>query len=83
MYKELTIYEAQLNKEFLLSFCPYDITVIYFLFSGILLASGVPYHQAVNAIRLSVGRETTTGDIDIAIKDLKLAVTTLSCNNLA
>jgi selenocysteine lyase len=57
--------------------------VIYFLFSGILLASGVPYNQAVNAIRLSVGRETTTGDIDIAIKDLKLAVTTLSCNNLA
>lgn len=65
-----------------LSFCPYDIiTVMYFLFTGILLASGVPYQQAVNAIRLSVGRETTTDDIDIAIKDLKQSVTVLSCNS--
>lgn len=45
--------------------------------SGILLASGVPHHRAVNAIRLSVGRETTTNDIDIAIEDLKQSVTTL------
>jgi len=50
------------------------------LFSGILLASGVPHHHAVNAIRLSVGRETTTDDIDTAIEDLKQSVTTLSCN---
>jgi cysteine sulfinate desulfinase/cysteine desulfurase-like protein len=54
---------------------------MYFLFTGILLASGVPYQQAVNAIRLSVGRETTTDDIDIAIKDLKQSVTVLSCNS--
>jgi len=51
-----------------------------FLFSGILLASGVPHHRAVNAIRLSVGRETTTDDIDTAIEDLKQSVTTLSRN---
>jgi selenocysteine lyase len=48
--------------------------------SGILLASGVPHHRAVNAIRLSVGRETTTDDIDTAIEDLKQSVTTLSRN---
>jgi hypothetical protein len=65
-----------------LRFCPYDIpAVLYFLLTGILLASGIPHHQAVNAIRLSVGRETTTNDIDIAIKDLKQSVTTLLYKN--
>ncbi|XP_023727575.1 selenocysteine lyase isoform X2 [Cryptotermes secundus] len=49
--------------------------------SGILLASGIPHHQAINSIRLSVGRETTKGDIDIAIEDLKQSVTTLLYKN--
>jgi cysteine sulfinate desulfinase/cysteine desulfurase-like protein len=51
------------------------------LLLGILLASGVPHHQAVNTIRLSVGRETTTDDIDIAIEDLKQSAATLLNKN--
>jgi hypothetical protein len=62
--------------------CLYDIpTILYSLLTGILLASGIPHHQAVNAIRLSVGRETTTDDIDIAIKDLKQSVAALLYKN--
>jgi cysteine sulfinate desulfinase/cysteine desulfurase-like protein len=62
-----------------ISYCA--VAIVCCLFTGILLASGVPHHQAVNAIRLSVGRETTTDDIDIAVKDLKNSVKTLSCNS--
>ncbi|XP_031560303.1 selenocysteine lyase-like [Actinia tenebrosa] len=39
--------------------------------SPILEALGIPCHVAINAIRMSVGRETTTGDIDIVVQDLK------------
>ena len=45
-----------------------------FNFIGILIASGVPVEHARNAIRLSVGRETTETDIDTAVNDLKKAV---------
>jgi selenocysteine lyase len=55
--------------------------MFYSLLTGILLASGTPHHQAINAIRLSVGRETTTDDIDIAIKDLQQSVTKLLYKN--
>ncbi|KAJ8320458.1 hypothetical protein KUTeg_002045 [Tegillarca granosa] len=42
--------------------------------SPILLAIGVPDSIARNALRLSVGRETTLSDIDFVISDLKQAV---------
>ncbi|XP_028650646.1 selenocysteine lyase [Erpetoichthys calabaricus] len=42
--------------------------------SHILLSCGISPSVAANAIRLSVGRETTTEDIDVIIKDLREAV---------
>ncbi len=45
--------------------------------SPILLAIGVPRDIAKNAVRLSVGRETTREDIDLVIKDLQKAVESL------
>ena len=42
--------------------------------SHILLAMGVPEKLARNALRLSVGRETTKADIDVVVQDLKEAV---------
>lgn len=42
--------------------------------SPILLAMGVPENLARNALRLSVGRETTKADIDVIVQDLKEAV---------
>lgn len=45
--------------------------------SRVLLACGVPEAIAVNALRLSVGRETTKTDINIFIQDLKDAISTL------
>ncbi|XP_069474331.1 selenocysteine lyase isoform X2 [Ambystoma mexicanum] len=45
--------------------------------SPILLNSGIPHDVACNALRLSVGRETTKEDVDLIIKDLKQAVAEL------
>lgn len=45
--------------------------------SRVLLACGIAEEVAVNALRLSVGRETTVQDIDIFIKDLKAAISEL------
>ena len=42
--------------------------------SPVLLAIGVPPHIALNALRVSVGRETSIEDIDSFIKDLTNAV---------
>lgn len=42
--------------------------------SHILTAIGVPYEIAMNALRLSVGRNTTKQDIDLVVLDLKDAV---------
>eukprot|EP00731_Ephydatia_muelleri_P010284 Em0005g870a len=42
--------------------------------SPVLLAIGVPPHVALNALRVSVGRETSIEDIDVFIKDLTNAV---------
>ncbi|KAI1889307.1 hypothetical protein AGOR_G00177840 [Albula goreensis] len=42
--------------------------------SRILLNSGVPAEVAANALRLSVGRGTTRGDVDQVVQDLKEAV---------
>ena len=42
--------------------------------SHILLAMGVPESLAWNALRLSVGRETTKADIDMVVNDLKETV---------
>ncbi|XP_033724839.1 selenocysteine lyase-like [Pecten maximus] len=42
--------------------------------SHILLAIGIPESVARNALRLSVGRETTLADIDAIIEDLKQSV---------
>ena len=48
--------------------------------SSILLACGVPEDIAINALRLSVGRETTKMDIDMFVDDLKKAVSKLQLN---
>lgn len=49
--------------------------------SAVLLASGVPKKLAATSVRLSVGRETTTKDIDVAVEDLKSAVKSLTINS--
>ncbi|XP_067659403.1 selenocysteine lyase-like isoform X2 [Haliotis asinina] len=49
--------------------------------SPILLASGIPEDIARNALRFSVGRETTKQDIDVAIRGLKKCVDELSKEN--
>lgn len=46
--------------------------------SHILLSCGVPDAVAANALRLSVGRTTTTADVDAVVEDLKEAVQLLS-----
>ena len=45
--------------------------------SPILIACGVPEEIAINAMRLSVGRDTTKEDIDTFIGDLTEAVNKL------
>ena len=42
--------------------------------SPVLMACGIPEDIAINAMRLSVGRETTKEDIDVFIDDLSKAV---------
>ncbi|MGH0161753.1 UNVERIFIED_CONTAM: hypothetical protein FKN15_041525 [Acipenser sinensis] len=42
--------------------------------SPILLNCGIPPSVAANALRLSVGRGTTKGDVDVVIEDLRAAV---------
>ena len=42
--------------------------------SHILTAIGVPHDIAINALRLSVGRNTTKKHINLAVEDLKVAV---------
>ena len=42
--------------------------------SFVLLESGVPEDIALNALRVSVGRETTRADIDVFINELSQAV---------
>ena len=46
--------------------------------SPVLVACGVAEEIAVNALRLSVGRETTKADIDVFVQDLKQAITTIT-----
>ncbi|XP_062506155.1 selenocysteine lyase-like [Corticium candelabrum] len=46
--------------------------------SPILLAIGIPDDLAGNALRLSIGRETSKQDIDIVIADLRAAIATLT-----
>nr|XP_056705647.1 selenocysteine lyase [Euleptes europaea]XP_056705648.1 selenocysteine lyase [Euleptes europaea] len=45
--------------------------------SSILLSCGIPYHVAQNALRLSVGRDTSKEDVDRIVEDLKQAVAQL------
>ncbi|XP_054690876.1 selenocysteine lyase isoform X2 [Grus americana] len=45
--------------------------------SSILLSSGIPYAVAQNALRLSVGRDTTRADVDLVVQDLVQAVAQL------
>ncbi len=47
--------------------------------SHILLAIGVPQNIACNALRLSIGRETTKEDIDVVISDIAQAVEKCGC----
>ncbi|KAM6326794.1 selenocysteine lyase [Podargus strigoides] len=45
--------------------------------SSILLSCGIPYEVAQNALRLSVGRDTTRADVDLVVQDLVQAVAQL------
>ncbi|XP_077205389.1 selenocysteine lyase isoform X2 [Paroedura picta] len=45
--------------------------------SSILLSCGIPYSVAQNALRLSVGRDTSKEDVDHIVEDLKQAVAQL------
>ncbi|NWS58656.1 SCLY lyase, partial [Chunga burmeisteri] len=45
--------------------------------SSILLSCGIPYDVAQNALRLSVGRDTTRADVDLVVQDLIHAVAQL------
>ena len=45
--------------------------------SAILLSCGIPYDVAQNALRLSIGRDTSKEDVDLIVEDLKLAVAQL------
>ncbi|XP_015669194.1 selenocysteine lyase [Protobothrops mucrosquamatus] len=45
--------------------------------SAVLLSCGIPYNVAQNAIRLSVGRNTSKEDVDLIVEDLKQAVAEL------
>ncbi|NXD16976.1 SCLY lyase, partial [Nothocercus nigrocapillus] len=45
--------------------------------SSILLSCGIPYDVAQNALRLSVGRDTTRADVDLVVQDLMQAVAQL------
>ncbi|XP_010131830.1 PREDICTED: selenocysteine lyase, partial [Buceros rhinoceros silvestris] len=45
--------------------------------SSILLSCGIPYDVAQNALRLSVGRDTTRADVDLVVQDLVQAVAQL------
>lgn len=45
--------------------------------SAILLSCGIPYNVAQNAMRLSVGRNTSKEDVDLIVEDLKQAVAQL------
>ncbi|XP_071505570.1 selenocysteine lyase-like [Diadema antillarum] len=49
--------------------------------SHILLAIGVPYDIATNALRLSVGRGTTFADIDRVVSDLKDVLKSIDAEN--
>ena len=49
---------------------PASYVVLYPRPSPVLLASGVERCAAANALRVSVGRETTTEDIELFISDL-------------
>uniref|UniRef100_K7FXA2 Selenocysteine lyase n=1 Tax=Pelodiscus sinensis TaxID=13735 RepID=K7FXA2_PELSI len=49
--------------------------------SSILLSCGIPYEVAQNALRLSVGRDTTKEDVDVVVEDLKQAVAQLEHNS--
>ena len=46
--------------------------------SPVLLACGVAEPIALNALRISVGRETTKTHVDIFIRDIKESINTLS-----
>lgn len=48
--------------------------------SHILLSCGVPTEVAANALRLSVGRETTKADVDAVVEDLRETVKLLEEN---
>lgn len=45
--------------------------------SSILLSCGIPCDVAQNALRLSVGRDTTRADVDLVVQDLVQAVAQL------
>ncbi|XP_053895073.1 selenocysteine lyase isoform X7 [Malaclemys terrapin pileata] len=50
--------------------------------SSILLSCGIPYEVAQNALRLSVGRDTTKEDVDMIVEDLKQSVAQLEQNRV-
>ncbi|CAM5139589.1 unnamed protein product [Eretmochelys imbricata] len=50
--------------------------------SSVLLSCGIPYEVAQNALRLSVGRDTTKEDVDVIVEDLKQSVAQLEKNRV-
>ncbi|NXC48283.1 SCLY lyase, partial [Penelope pileata] len=48
--------------------------------SSILLSCGIPCDVAQNALRLSVGRDTSRADVDVVVQDLVQAVSKLAKN---
>jgi len=48
--------------------------------SPLLLACGVPEELAKNALRISIGRNTSKEDMDVFVEDLKVAVAHLRKN---
>ena len=57
--------------------CLCGVCVCVFRPSHILLSCGVPPEVASNAVRLSVGRNTSREEVEQAVQDLRAAVTTL------
>uniref|UniRef100_A0A8D0HHW3 Selenocysteine lyase n=1 Tax=Sphenodon punctatus TaxID=8508 RepID=A0A8D0HHW3_SPHPU len=82
--------EAVFGKE-TLSTCPYLLSAlskpcfhcVVSRPSSILLSCGIPYNVAQNALRLSVGRDTTKEDVDRIVKDLEQAVVQLRQNSIS
>jgi len=53
-----------------------------FFHVGILISSGLTEDEAKRTLRLSVGRETSTEDIETAVSILQAAIDSYASNNI-